>query len=565
MSDNKDVKTILILAANPSSTSRLRLDEEVREIEEGLRRGNVRDRFQVEQKWAVRSQDFYRAILDTQPQIVHFCGHGSGEDGLVLESDTGQVELLRADELASMFRLFATESVECVVLNACYSRSQAEGICKYVNYVIGTSQTIGDRSAVTFATAFYDALAAGKSIQFAFELGCSRLVGLEEDQTPVLLTKQPVSVSSQATRRRIFISYKRDVEPDEALALQVYQQLSQHHDVFIDQRMLVGTRWVERIEAELCQADFLIVFLSARSVHSEMVEWEIRKAHELAQVQGGKPGILPVRLAYREPFHYPLSAYLDSINWAFWQREEDTSRLIAELMTAVAGGKLSIGKKEIKAELLEIEENRPSLPRPFSSAQPVTLEMPEGTMDSQSEFYIERASDAIALRTIQQKGVTITIKGARQVGKSSLLIRTMKAAEEARKRVAFLDFQLFDKAALIDAELFFRRFCFWITDMLEMEDRVEEYWKTPLGNSQRCTRYVQRYLLKELGCPLVLAMDEVDKIFSAEFRNDFFSMLRSWHNSRATTPIWKKLDLTGSVNSVAFSPDGKTIATGSSD
>jgi CHAT domain len=127
MSDNKDVKTILILAANPTSTSRLRLDEEVREIEEGLRRGNVRDRFQVEQKWAVRSRDFYRAILDTQPQIVHFCGHGSGEDGLVLESDTGQVELLKADELASMFRLFATESVECVVLNACYSPIASRG------------------------------------------------------------------------------------------------------------------------------------------------------------------------------------------------------------------------------------------------------------------------------------------------------------------------------------------------------------------------------------------------------------------------------------------------------
>jgi len=80
--------------------------------------------------------------------------------------------------------------------------------------------------------------------------------------------------------------------------------------------------------------------------------------------------------------------------------------------------------------------------------------------------------------------------------------------------------------------------------VLEMEDRVEEYWKTPLGNSQRCTRYVQRHILKQLGSPLVLAMDEVDKVFDADFRNDFFGMLRSWHNSRATTPIWKQMDLT---------------------
>ena len=350
-------------------------------------------------------------------------------------------------------------------------------------------------------------------------------------------------VPSKTTRKRIFISYKRDAEPDQPVAKQVCQALSQQHEVFIDQRILVGMRWTELIQSEISQADFLIVFLSVRSVHSEMVEEEIRIAHTRAQVQGGCPAILPVRLAYREPFQYPLSAYLNDINWAFWQGAEDTSRLIEELMQAISGGDLPIRALQVKAELLEISKPSP-LPRPFASAQPVSLEMPEGTMDSQSAFYVERPSDAIALRTIGQRGVTITIKGPRQVGKSSLLIRTMEAAVNAGKRVAFLDFQLFDKAALADAELFFRQFCIWLTDILEMPDRVDEYWNTPLGNSQRCTRYMQRYILKELGNPLVLAMDEVDKVFVTDFRNDFFAMLRSWHNSRATTPIWKQLDLT---------------------
>jgi hypothetical protein len=250
-----------------------------------------------------------------------------------------------------------------------------------------------------------------------------------------------------------------------------------------------------------------------------------------------------VRLGYREPFQYPLSAYLDDINWAFWQSEGNTPRLIAELTQAISGGELPFDAAQAKAALLETSEPS-ALPRPFASAQPVALEMPEGTMDSESAFYVERPSDAIAIRTIAQKGVTIAIKGPRQVGKSSLLIRAIEAAVNAGKRVAFLDFQLFDKAALTDAELFFQRFCSWLTYELDMEDRVEEYWKTPLGNSQRCTRYVQRHILKELGSPLVLAMDEVDKVFDADFRNDFFGMLRSWHNSRATTPIWKQLDLT---------------------
>lgn len=177
---------ILILAANPKNTSPLRLDEELREIDEGLRRAKKRDLFQLEQKLAVRERDFYRAILDTQPQIIHFCGHGEGEDGILLEDETGKSALINADALASMFKLFATKGVECVVLNACYSEVQAEAISQHINYVIGMNSAIGDKAAIKFAVTFYDALGAGEGVEFAFDLGCSQLVGLKERQTPVL-------------------------------------------------------------------------------------------------------------------------------------------------------------------------------------------------------------------------------------------------------------------------------------------------------------------------------------------------------------------------------------------
>ncbi len=187
---NTYVKTILILAANPTSTSRLRLDEEVREIDEGLRRANKRAEFKLEQKWAVRQRDFYRAMLDCQPQIVHFCGHGAGEDGIVLNDEMGQPALISADALGSMFKLFATKGVDCVLLNACYSLVQAEAISQHVNYVIGMNSTVGDKAAVAFAVAFYDAIAAGEEVEFAYELSCSQMIGFLEQQTPVLRKKQ---------------------------------------------------------------------------------------------------------------------------------------------------------------------------------------------------------------------------------------------------------------------------------------------------------------------------------------------------------------------------------------
>jgi hypothetical protein len=346
---------------------------------------------------------------------------------------------------------------------------------------------------------------------------------------------------------RVFISYKRDVEPDESLALQVYNALSQHHEVFIDQRLLIGMDWVKWIEQKITESDFLIVLLTARSIESEMVAGEIKLAHKLLK-ELGRPKILPVSLGFQGQLSYQLDAYLNRIQWAKWSGPSDTSRLVDQLMHAISGLELSESATEILSSATAPADAF-TAPVPTAYLPVQRLENPEGTIDSESLFYIRRAADSIAQETIGRDGVTITIKCPRQVGKSSLLIRIKGAAEQANKLVVFLDFQLFDREALSNAEIFFRQFCFWVTDELINQefnlDRkyLDDYWLIPLSNSQRSTRYFARYLLKEIGRPLLLAMDEVDALFASTFRTDFFSMLRSWHNSRATQPVWKQLDM----------------------
>ena len=78
-SSTRKKKTILFLAANPKNSAPLDLDKEVKEIDEGLRRSKKRDKFVLEQVWAVTPGDVQRAMLDFKPQIVHFSGHGMGE------------------------------------------------------------------------------------------------------------------------------------------------------------------------------------------------------------------------------------------------------------------------------------------------------------------------------------------------------------------------------------------------------------------------------------------------------------------------------------------------------
>lgn len=183
-------KTILILAANPANKNRLRLEEEVREIESGLEIATKGNEFILKPKWATRHTDVRRAMLKFKPNIVHFCGHGLGEEGIVLEDNIGQANPINAETLSNFFRLFS-DSVECVVLNACYSVIQAEAIAQHINYVVGMKKDIGDRNAIEFAVAFYDALGAGEPIEFAYELARNSIqwIHLSEHLIPKLYVK----------------------------------------------------------------------------------------------------------------------------------------------------------------------------------------------------------------------------------------------------------------------------------------------------------------------------------------------------------------------------------------
>ncbi|MEH1878858.1 CHAT domain-containing protein [Nostoc sp. S13] len=190
------MKTILILTANPKGTTSLRLDQEVRDISESLRRSQHRDRFALVQRWAVRPRDVQRAILEVNPEIVHFSGHGSGEDGLVFEDEVGKTKFVDAESLAGLFELVASE-IECVILNACYSEIQAEAIAQHISYVIGMNQPIGDNAALEFAFGFYDALGGGRDFEFAYKWGRNsiRMAGIPAHLTPVLKKSPKLSAT----------------------------------------------------------------------------------------------------------------------------------------------------------------------------------------------------------------------------------------------------------------------------------------------------------------------------------------------------------------------------------
>ena len=338
---------------------------------------------------------------------------------------------------------------------------------------------------------------------------------------------------------KIFISYKRNIKPDTPVATAVYEALREEHEVFIDTTIQVGQRWAERIQTAIKESDYLISFLSGNSVHSEMVIAEIETAHHHGKANG-RPAILPVRLDYDEPLVYPLSAYLNPLQWALWTKEADTPKLIADLKQAISGGQLPDDSATAPVADKGLEE----VPTAFANI-PRDLGSPEGTMPSQSPFYIERETDEEAMKALHEiVGVTITIKGPRQMGKSSLLNRLLVEAKTKEMRTAFIDFQLIENAAMENADIFYKQFCSLLSWEFEIEDRTEEFWKIPLGHVQKTTNYLQRHLLNSIkDVQILLAMDEVERMFASPFRSDFFSMLRSWHNNRARGGDWIRLNI----------------------
>lgn len=179
---------ILFLTANPSDTTRLRLDEESRSIDQALRQAQYRDNFEIKQHWAVRASDLQGLMLRHKPHIVHFSGHGSEASEIIIEDNSGNSHPLSVRALSQLFSVLK-DNIRCVILNACYSKQQAQAISEHIDCVIGMSKAIGDSAAISFATAFYQALGYGKDVKTAFNLGCVQidLENLNEQDTPKLI------------------------------------------------------------------------------------------------------------------------------------------------------------------------------------------------------------------------------------------------------------------------------------------------------------------------------------------------------------------------------------------
>jgi hypothetical protein len=189
---------ILFLAANPSTTSPLALDQECAAIERELRMTAHRDDFEFRSKWAVSVDGLARHLMELQPTIIHFSGHGMPTDsgGIYLHDDATGSQLVTARALAMMIKS-AADSARVVVLNACYSDDHASALCAVVDCVVGMAGAISDDAARSFAVGLYRALGNRRSIGNAVEHAVATLAAkqLPDEHLPRCRTRDGVDAS----------------------------------------------------------------------------------------------------------------------------------------------------------------------------------------------------------------------------------------------------------------------------------------------------------------------------------------------------------------------------------
>jgi hypothetical protein len=352
---------------------------------------------------------------------------------------------------------------------------------------------------------------------------------------------------------RVVVLYRPTDEQEAQLARHLEKQLIQKgHSVFLDRNPETSIEWATKIADEIKSANVLIPFLSEAAITNEMLVYQVETAHDTAQSQKGLPAIVPVRVNWNGDLPQPIGGILDPIEHILWETEEDNQSVSDKVIERI----LSLSQKQPLRlpvskglRLVPRPVNKPSpiriVPKEHKPSGPLPLEPVGGAVPLNSDFYIKRPTDKDFRDAVIRYDSIILLKGARQIGKTSLLARGLQLARERGAKVALTDFQKFNSDNLADVGSFYLSLAESLADQLDLEVLPSDVWDERRGANVNFERFIRREVLKNLNAPLVWGLDEVDRLFTCSYGSEVFGLFRSWHNERALDPSgpWAGLTL----------------------
>ncbi|HEY9640762.1 MAG TPA: AAA-like domain-containing protein [Coleofasciculaceae cyanobacterium] len=417
-----------------------------------------------------------------------------------------------------------------------------------------------------------------KQFRGALERMLQRQAGLLQTSAQDRIGQKSAAVPAATPMKRVFISYRHQ-EPDLSLAKQFFEAIAAagHQafmaeakptdlptDTWTDTRTPTTTHttsplhsqdWLLQIDASLKQCDYFLLLLSPQAAVSEMV---IEELQQLKQLNPSHPQQKPVVLSIRVnclpdmQLNHDLQNYLQGIDQREWDSPADTPGLVQSVLDCInercawGAENQQCDRERRHAEQRSAWMPPPRLPTPSPVADP---ELPQGQVRLDSAFYVERTPfEAQCYKEILQPGALIRIKAPRQMGKTSLMSRVLYQAREQGYRTVALSFQHADVSVFSNLNQLLQWFCGKVARKLRLPHQIDQYWTETYGSKDNCTMYFEDCLLTEVDRPLVLGLDEVDRIFQyPNIADDFFGLLRAWYEEAgyggSDSTLWEKLRL----------------------
>lgn len=317
---------------------------------------------------------------------------------------------------------------------------------------------------------------------------------------------------------RVALLYKRSAQPDDQVLAMLEAGLrSAGHEVFVDRHLRIGVEWAAEIDRQVREADAIIPLISAASLQSEMLSMELQTAADAALKQLGRPRILPVRVNFEGELEEPFRSILDRLQYATWRNSSNDAQLLKELLDGL--------------------ENK-------QQQKVVKDEPPGGAIPPDSPYYVVQNADQEFHDALLRQDSIVLVKGARQMGKTSLLARGLREARRAQKTVLLIDFQKLNQTNLTDIDSLYRGLASMICSVLKIPKVTEDDWRAGGAPSVNFESFI-RGVMDTTDGHVILAMDEVDRLFSCPYASEVFGLFRSWHNERAIDPTgpWERITL----------------------
>jgi hypothetical protein len=256
-------------------------------------------------------------------------------------------------------------------------------------------------------------------------------------------------------------------------------------EIYSERNIPVGVSWAKEIETRIRSADAVIPFLSTGTLQSEMFVYQLEVAHDAAQRQNGRPWLVPVCIQSPGPMPDMVALILGSLHQYVWHGPADNRHIADEVVRALEAMKHAKDAVPSPEKTPLRLRPRPVSPMPVvvmgGEAVPTNLEPIGGAVPLNSEYYIVRPQDGELRAAVNRFDSIVLIKGARQMGKTSLLARGLQQGRERGAKVVLTDFQKLNLADLESAANLYFTLAESIAEQLGLAVFPQDVWDEKRG------------------------------------------------------------------------------------